>query len=603
MSENTAPKAQLWSKIGAKVNTPPTKAPQPPKPAVSAPAPAKKNTLIMKPAVASPSAFGKNTGFAPVAGQKSWADMDDDDDEYVPQPPVDPDRKGVEEPKKLAPASTPKDLLISDLEKKIREHEERNDVLQGVNISYEQRLRQYVGDLDEKDRHTAQLEAELEESRQYVGGLGEKDHYIAQLESELEEQAARIRELELLAEHRAAEPTLSEPLSPSTAVEDPAPSLASEQTALDTGAITQAAAEAAPVAKGSEDEAIEKGTEDKTVDAKAAAKHDPKHGTANDTTTVAEESEVLQLSVEDYPVLSPTLRKNEAGSTSASPPAPRAPVFATPQTIKQAPPVPPAPKLKMGIDMSNWGKKKEMVKPLHSTRLTAYTPKRNANSTLVPKIDTTRDIRKMTRFEREPFGNGGAIEIKIGDKILGSVPKYMLMQCSYTANKHLTDNPIATSITFPENSMDISAAQGHMDWMNQHCYVAKVFSIELNVENDDVKNLNIVRAARVLDLNNVYVGHFTKKYCDKIRRDDLSWKLMELIAALVFPKNDPIFECLANNIAQQRHLGNIADSDGIDNFMQKYPVLAERVDQIECKKVKSFRPHGRRIRGETANSH
>jgi hypothetical protein len=46
-------------------------------------------------------------------------------------------------------------------------------------------------------------------------------------------------------------------------------------------------------------------------------------------------------------------------------------------------------------------------------------------------------------------------------------------------------------------------------------------------------------------------------------------------------KNDPTSECLANNIAQQRHLGNIADSGDIENFMQKYLVLAERVEQIE----------------------
>jgi hypothetical protein len=189
----------------------------------------------------------------------------------------------------------------------------------------------------------------------------------------------------------------------------------------------------------------------------------------------------------------------------------------------------------------------------------------------------------------------------MGNKSLGSVPKYMLMQCSHTANKHLTDNLEATSITFPEGSMDVSAAQAHIDWMNQHCFVAKVFSIELNAENDDVKNLNIVRAARVLDLNNVYVGHFTKKYCDKIRRDDLSWKLLELIAALVNPKNDPIFECLANNIAQQRKLNNVADMEPMENFLQKYPVLAERIEQMERKKVQSFCPHDRKIRRETAN--
>jgi len=582
MSNKSNDNAPLWSKIGSKVKTPPAQTPQrSTQPAVATTA--KKGALVLKPTVASDTGNYRPGGFLPFAGQKSWADYDDDD-EYVLQPSVDARAKRIEELKDDVANNAAR---VNELEKEVQTKTARINDLEGV-------LEEQVALIAElNDANNAQ-EYNL---RQYIGEVDEKDRRIAYLEAEIEEQAVHIRELEPEAEDELGEPVFLDPLSPATAVEYPASDdaaseyIPSERAASETEFAKQAATEDAIIIQvGPEDTATEENATG-VADEKDAIKH------AAEATNDTHEIKLVELSPEEYPALaatSPAHVTDDSKAASTTPaPAPRSPVFATPQTIKKAPPVPPAPVLKMGIDMSNWGKK-PVAKSTFPSHSKGYIPRRLINSTAVPTINTSRDIRKMTRFEREPLGNGGDVEIQMGKQALGKVPKYMLMQCSYIANKHLTENPKSTLISFPKDSMDVEAAKVHLDWMRQHCVAAKVFSIALDPEHGDVRNMNIVRAARVLGLNNTYIGHFTKQYCDKIRRDDLTWELMELIAALVFLDNDPIFECLANNIANQRRIGNVVDPEALQAFLQKYPILAARVYEIErqhtsARKVQSTR--------------
>ncbi|KAF2686019.1 hypothetical protein K458DRAFT_416387 [Lentithecium fluviatile CBS 122367] len=138
--------------------------------------------------------------------------------------------------------------------------------------------------------------------------------------------------------------------------------------------------------------------------------------------------------------------------------------------------------------------------------------------------------------------------------------------------------------------------------MQQHCVVGKVFSISLNHEHTDERNLNIVRAARVLGLNNTYVGHFTRQYCDKIREHDLNYELMGTIATLAYPGNDPIYDCLANNIANQRKRGTVSDPEGLKAFLDLHPTLMHKVEAIEgTKATKKAGPIPRRMHIRNAN--
>ncbi|KAF2635696.1 hypothetical protein P280DRAFT_473622 [Massarina eburnea CBS 473.64] len=264
------------------------------------------------------------------------------------------------------------------------------------------------------------------------------------------------------------------------------------------------------------------------------------------------------------------------------------PIFATPETIKKVEPVPPAPKLKLGLDMSKFGHKAPVVPSAPSNAHRAYNLATKPD--MVPTIMPDVDVRKMQAPERFAFGNGPTVTVKMGSEVLGHLPQYILRQCSEMANAHWEKNPGATSITFPANSMSKDAAMRHIDWMTQQTVAEKVFSIHLDQnENDRAhrSNLELVRAARVMGMTNIYVGHFTRHYCEKIRRGKVSQSLMSHIAQVAYLANDPIFDCLATNLAAQRQRKTIPDPASFEKFLEEHKDLAARMDEISSKKTRS----------------
>ncbi|OAK93825.1 hypothetical protein IQ06DRAFT_364161 [Phaeosphaeriaceae sp. SRC1lsM3a] len=274
----------------------------------------------------------------------------------------------------------------------------------------------------------------------------------------------------------------------------------------------------------------------------------------------------------------------------------------TPDMAKKAAPVEKPKVLKMALDMSKFGKKstpvaqkteassnKRSVTPTHS-----LSSKRRVKTAEVPEICLTKDIREMTHAERVIFSNGPDVTVMLGTIVLAMLPKYVLMQCSSIAYKYFSSNPNATSITFAAGSMDAEAAKAHLEWMAEMTYQGRVYSITLNGdEKNDGKNLKICRAARVLGLKNMYVGHFTKLLCDRVRSRP-SRQFMSLICELAYPENDPIFECLANNLVNQTlDKDETKLSKDVRELCAQYPLLGEQLAKV-VQRIKNSRAADRR---------
>jgi hypothetical protein len=211
----------------------------------------------------------------------------------------------------------------------------------------------------------------------------------------------------------------------------------------------------------------------------------------------------------------------------------------------------------------------------------------------VPAIDPSKDIRHMGHSERVLFANGPEIDVMLGDTKLATLPKYILMQCSTKANKYFTDHADATSITFPESSMEAEFAKLHLSWMDEMTYQGRVYSVTLNAELD-ARNVKICQAARAMGLNNTYVGHFTKILCDKIRTNTSSTEFMSMICEVANAENDPVFECLVNNLANQQMNKTAArEPEELALLSEKFPLFKEKMDVISHR-VKNARAGDRR---------
>ncbi|PVH98271.1 hypothetical protein DM02DRAFT_630397 [Periconia macrospinosa] len=303
-------------------------------------------------------------------------------------------------------------------------------------------------------------------------------------------------------------------------------------------------------------------------------------------------SETL-LETNNFPALNPTATTNGW------------PIFVTPETIKKVDPVPPPKKLTMGVDISKFGKQKP-ANPPRKTTSASKAPSKNdkvSNSNTIPAITPGEDMRKLTLEERKKLGQGRKATVLIGSTKIGMVPMGMFMQCSELANKHFTENPLTGTISFPEGSMTVKAASAHLEWMNEHTYNKKVWSLQMSRTNPDRENLEIVRAARVMGLHNMYVGHFTRSYCDMIRDGMPSYELMDLIVELAYPENDPIFDCLVFNLVNRRKLGVLKPAE-LDKFLEKHEILASKIRKTEKPKHSSQRKVGSRgsVRGKQAAS-
>lgn len=258
------------------------------------------------------------------------------------------------------------------------------------------------------------------------------------------------------------------------------------------------------------------------------------------------------------------------------------PIFATPTTVRTAAPPPPAPVLKMGIDLSKFLKKPASKQHNKKAEAGSGLDRFNVKKGPAPKINPLLDIRTKRHEERTLLAHGPKIQIKLGEVFLGTVPKYAFMQCSSKGFKHFTKSPDANPLTLPAGSMNAEAASAHITWMREMTYQSRVYSITLHSdEKFDDKNLQTCRAARVLGLNNMYVGHFTKLFCDRIRSNSASYEFMSKVATLAYPENDPIYDCLINNLANLRMHNAFQKHVELEAFLEKHTSIKSRVEKIQ----------------------
>lgn len=285
----------------------------------------------------------------------------------------------------------------------------------------------------------------------------------------------------------------------------------------------------------------------------------------------------------------------------------KSPTFLTQESLRVVPPAPAPKKLSFPIDFSKYGKKATLptvkvveppiVKAGPVPTWGAAAKQARTESAAVPPIEPSKDIRHMEHDRRMAYGNGPLIALSMGHVKLGTVPKYMFMQCSGKAYRYFTEHPDATSITFSTGSMDVDSAKAHITWMDEMTYQGRVYSITLNTDPKfDTKNLNICRAARVLGLNNTYVGHFTKQLCDRVRKQYVTPEFLHMVCALVYPENDPIFDCLANNLVNQRARNTLADPKLLAELIAQHLFLGEEIDKIE-KRMAGARQSSRPLAG------
>jgi len=346
--------------------------------------------------------------------KSNWADSDDDEEftasfnslgcvEALEKTVSAKDARIAE----LTVAGQEKDARITELESALENQKQSISALQNA-----------------ADATSAQVEGlQQKNQRQFlhvqklVAEVDEKDRRIAALETEVDEQCAKIAELD--AEDRSAQASSQSPAPSTEPVITPTKVKAKYQVA--------------------------ETKKDANSGEQTAAK-----GLTNDT---------------DAPVTPSAKTAAETGPNKAAGPTANLsafPVFAIPATVKQTAPPPPAPKLKMPVDLSKFAKKPaaKTVTPKKKIEVTSTNATKDGPA---PEIDPASDIRTKRREERILFANGPKVQVKLGDKLLTTLPKYILMQTSHKAFKHFTDSPDATTFVLRAGSMDEVAAKAHLE--------------------------------------------------------------------------------------------------------------------------------------------
>ncbi|KAL1600546.1 hypothetical protein SLS60_006932 [Paraconiothyrium brasiliense] len=447
------------------------------------------------------------------------------------------------------------------------QHAKRIQELETTVIYQAKRIVNLEGDMKDKDAHIEQLTSAVNEQKGHMsqleanvidrdtritdltGQLDEEVRRIKTLEEELQKKMVLIQDLEL---HIAE--TISVPDSSSlTEVEEDA-----EEESLPTPAQES---RTIPMAEAREDIRSPEDTTAGALAAEVEAKTPVKPETVNSS-----EEEFPALSPVDFPAL---------GSPTPVRDLQRSP-FVTAENIKKVPPPPPARILKLGIDPSKFQKSTagQGGRFMFGSRRANEGP---------PNIDTSKDIRRMSKEEREPFGYGPTVQIIMGNETAASLPKYMFMQVSSKAFNHWTANPSALTIKFDAGSMTKEALNIHMEWITMHTHCSRVYSVSLKPENSDRHNLELVRCARVLGIHSMYMGHFTRLYCQKVR-DGPTDELVALIEELAYTDDEPIFECLANNMAMQHSKAKTQDIRDWDQNLARLPKLATKMQGIQARK-------------------
>ncbi|KAH4187588.1 hypothetical protein HBI24_166480 [Parastagonospora nodorum] len=487
---------------------------------------------------ATESMAGMTNGASATFTQKktNWADSDDDEDFIASLP----DRKSPR---------------ITALEAEVVQQVAQIVTLEATVSTKDVRIAELEVVVKEKDTYIADLESNVEEKettaeqlktenhtqflyvQELVGEVDEKSRRVHQLESELDEKCVRIRELESKLESE------SESL------------LAAEHIQNDTDSSSQDKIDAAPDVT--------------TIDPLPEA---VLHSEAQ--VDGVEESSIQALPNKYGPTV------NES----------KYPKLWSPDMPKNVAPVKKPKVLKMAIDTSKYVKKAPSAMAKKSESLNGKTKmkptygqstRHRAKTSVIPKFKVDQDIRHMSHADRVLFANGPEVEVMLGSASLMRLPKYIFMQCSSKAYKYFINKPDATSIIFSTGSMDVDAAMAHLHWMDEMTYQGRVYSLTLNAdEKFDAKNLKICQAARVMGLNNTYVGHFTKVICDRVRKNNASTGFLSLICELAVPDNDPIFDCLANNLVNQQNSKGAHPAQP-DELLAKHPHLGEQMSKIE----------------------
>lgn len=519
----------------------------------------KKNGLVLKPMT-----NGANGSTSSAANGKkiSWADSEDDD-EFLASFGVNKDDTAtalktsvLEKEARITELEShvgTTTLRIEQLDASVAEKEDRISELKATVQDIQTRVSELQYIMTEKDARITALEkdgnAKALNVQELIAQVDEKDCRIAVLEKELVSRGPIIRGL--------ATPSES-PSETSTNIE------------------------------------VETSEPESTVESKKAASgslEDPEAPT---------QSNVPEPVAVKVPEHSPKKAAEEVSDSKTTGPAfgnADFPIFVTRETLKVVPLAPAPKKLTFPIDFNKYNKKstqsipsKEVQSYKHgkagTTRSWGLASKavRDPNAT-PPELNPLLDIRHMTHAQRALYANGPEVSILMGSVELGIIPKFMLMQCSAIAHKHFTLNPTATSFVLAADSMDAEAAKLHIQWMDEMTYQGRVYSLTLEASQMyDIKNLQLCQAARVLGLNNSYVGHFTKQFCDRIRYCTLSLELADLICTLAYPDNDPIFDCLANQLAAQRarRVGTSGDlnTQAVATLEAKHAVLARKMAMI-----------------------
>jgi TolA-binding protein len=484
----------------------------------------------------------------------NWADSDDDDDF-------------------IAEFSAKKNPRVTTLETEVEQMKAEIEALNATVGTKDARIQELEDVVAEKELEIGSWEASMKEKDAQADKVTEESHtqylYVQELVAEVDEKSRRIKELETELDVKAArisalehKVTVDTIMATISFKEEP----------------TSKVEHAAPAALITPVEPVE--------DAKTEA-------APSETTKVAPQTPVED--VQEPPTATPenaTPKKASAGPAIVESTFPQ--LWSPDKPKKIVPPVEKPRTLVMAIDTSKYGKKKPtpvvLQKKLASDNGKGFqasygqSTKQRTKTDVVPDFAVDKDIRQMPHAVRVLYANGPDATVFMGEKKLATLPKYVLMQCSGKASKYFHEHPEATQIVFPANCMDADSAIAHLNWMVEMTYQGRVYSITLNgEEKHNLKNLKICQAARVMGLNNTYVGHFTKVLCDRVRSNTSSLEFLSAICALAYPENDPIFECLANNLVNQQGSTAFKRAEDLEALLVKFPLLKEKMDKIQVR--------------------
>jgi hypothetical protein len=253
------------------------------------------------------------------------------------------------------------------------------------------------------------------------------------------------------------------------------------------------------------------------------------------------------------------------------------------QKLRAAPPAPPCKDFDIAI--KNGGRivkgPQTRVTESNASKKGSTSPKscamlRPVKTATIPVVDPEKDVRTYySRESRLPFANGRDLPVMSGSKNLGTVPEYMYRQCSSTGNALLTKIPTTDCLTVAKDSANEGALVKIIDWLNDICH-SRYFRMISFTETEDLENLEFCRAARVLGLNDRYVGHITRRFQKRIRDAVPSKELITSITKRAGPANDDIYNALVDNMAYRRRRGTGTE---FGEILAMLPTLAEAVSK------------------------